>query len=182
MATNELHQRKLHMTHTARDAYLEAQVLTATPQRLRLMLIDGALRFARQALDLWGDGEQRQSAYLSLVRCRDIVTELYAAIKADQLAVAQDVKAIYLFIFRRLAEAPTYDDPERIREVIGVLEEERETWRQLCEKMPEAPEPRVLGSFCSEEITARGLPAIQPDTPCASAAETASSTRLSLEA
>ena len=35
------------------NAYLEVQVLTATPQRLRLMLIAGAIRWARQALSCW---------------------------------------------------------------------------------------------------------------------------------
>ena len=41
------------MDRTAQNAYLEAQANTATPQKLRLMLIDGGLRFARQTLDHW---------------------------------------------------------------------------------------------------------------------------------
>ena len=45
------------MLPTPRDAYLETQVLTATPQRLRLMLIEGAIRkiTAAQAAHEAGD-------------------------------------------------------------------------------------------------------------------------------
>ena len=38
------------MQQPAHESYLEAQVMTATPQKLRLMLIEGAIRFARQTL------------------------------------------------------------------------------------------------------------------------------------
>jgi flagellin-specific chaperone FliS len=34
---------------TTAAEYLEAQVLTASPHRLHLLVVDGAIRFARQA-------------------------------------------------------------------------------------------------------------------------------------
>ena len=37
------------MYASPRDAYLETEVTTATPQRLRLMLIEAAIRRARAA-------------------------------------------------------------------------------------------------------------------------------------
>lgn len=143
------------MSPTARDAYLEAQVRTATPQRLRLMLIDGALRFARQSIELWDNEQQQEARFNALVRCREIIAELYGAIHADHATVAEQVKAIYRFLFWQLAEASLHNDCQKVRDVVEVLGEERETWRQLCEKMPEPP-PRDGTAPCGgREITAR---------------------------
>ncbi len=142
------------MSAQARDAYLESQVRTATPQRLRLMLIDGAIRFARQALGRWDHEDQQEAVYDSLVRCRDIIMELYGSIQRDASPMATQVAAIYFFLFRLMAEAPVKRDPQKVREVIGVLEEERETWRQLCDAMPEPPEAMGLQRSAEREITA----------------------------
>jgi flagellar protein FliS len=156
------------MASTPRDAYLEAEVRTATPQRLRLMLIDGALRHARQSLAVWDDPQQRAVRYESLVRCREIVHELYATIRTDECAVAEAVKAIYRFLFQQLAAASLSDDVHKVRDVIGVLEEERETWRRLCAQMPDAPRRESTALGVGREITARDQaprPALGQDLP-----------------
>jgi flagellar secretion chaperone FliS len=146
------------MSPTARDIYLEAQVRTATPQRLRLMLIEGALKFARQSLALWDNEQQREARFNALSRCRSIVSELYATIRTAEFPVAQQVKALYLFLFQHLADASFSHDPQKVREAIHVLEEERETWRQLCEKMPEPPPRDHAVPLGCQEITASHLP------------------------
>ncbi len=169
------------MHQTARDAYLEAETRTATPQRLRLMLIDGAIRFARLALENWTSERMSPDSYQALVRCRSIITELCGSIKADN-PVAQKVKEVYLFLFRQLAEAPAYNDPQRIRDVIEVLEEERETWRQVCEKMPEVPHREDAALHGCQEITATGMRAVEPHAPGIPAAASPPIDRFSLEA
>lgn len=144
------------MTLSPRDTYLESQVRTATPQRLRLMLIDGALRFARQALALWDDPHREVAVRDAIGRCRDIVHELYAAIRVDQCPAGPTVKAVYLFLYQQVAAASLTRDSQKLRDTVRVLEEERETWRQVCEQMPEAP-ARDGGAAC-REVTARDLP------------------------
>jgi flagellar protein FliS len=151
------------MTHSPRDTYLEAQVRTATPQRLRLMLIDGALRFARQTLAVWDDPQQRVACGEALRRCRDIVHELYAAVRADQCPAGKTVKAVYLFLYQQLAAASLTHDRQKVRDAITVLEEERETWRRVCEQMPEPPE-RDAGQ-ARREVTARDLPPLTGAVP-----------------
>jgi len=146
------------MSSNARDVYLETQIRTATPQRLRLMLIEGALRFARQSLELWEDPQQRDARFDALSRCRSIVSELYATIKTEGFPVAATVKAIYLFLFQQLAEASFSKDPQKVRGVIRVLEQERETWQQLCAKMPEPPARDHSVPLGCQEITAPHLP------------------------
>jgi len=151
------------MSLSASDAYLESQVRTATPQRLQLMLIDGALRFARQALAQWNAGLPDEAAYNDIVRCRNIVAEIYGGIKQDQAPVAKQAAAIYMFLFRLLSEAPLHQDPRRVRDVVRVLERERETWQLVCAQMPEAPRGVGANQGTSEEITADDIRAL-PDT------------------
>jgi flagellar protein FliS len=118
------------------EIYLEMQVSTATPQRLRLMLIDGALRQARRTAELWRDG-QFDTALEALIRCREIVGELIAGIDKEASPLASQVASVYVFLFSLLTEVQQTRDEHQLAAIIRVLEEDRETWRQLCEQVPD---------------------------------------------
>ncbi len=120
------------MPSTARDTYLETEVMTATPQKLQWMLLDGAVRFVEQTREFWRAG-QPDMACETLARAEQIVTELLASLNPQiDPALAKRVAATYLFIFRRLIEAGLKRDEEALDDARRVLEEERETWRQVC--------------------------------------------------
>lgn len=149
------------------NSYLENEVLSATPQKLRLMLIDGAIRFARQAIAEW-EAKRLDAAAQSLTRARAIVAELLAAVRRDRGECEQIVDhyrhetalsaqersrridalqqigrataGIYLFLFRELTEAGLHQNREKVMAAIGVLEVERETARLVCQQLPRAPE------------------------------------------
>ena len=118
------------------EIYLEMQVSTATPQRLRLMLIDAALRHARSTVELWRD-RQFDAALEALIRCREIVGELIAGIDKAASPLAGRVAGMYVFLFSLLVEVQQTRDEHQLAAIIRVLEEERETWRQLCEQVPD---------------------------------------------
>jgi flagellar protein FliS len=126
------------MDQSARESYLEAQILTATPQKLRLLLIEGALRFARQALRNWEQADN-EHACDAIARCRGIISELLASIRPDSSELTQRVTGLYLFLFRQLTEAQLRRQVNLVEEVIQILEIEHETWRQVCDQMPLAP-------------------------------------------
>jgi flagellar protein FliS len=149
------------MDCNARDAYLEAQVMTATPQKLRLMLIDGAIRLAREAVRCW-EAAKNEEAFEAIQRCRGIVAELLASVKPDDSTLASRVAEVYAFLFQTLTEAQLRRDPEKLEGAVAVLEVERETWRQVCEQMPEAPNPALREQNKPREVTAAGMPAIPP--------------------
>jgi flagellar secretion chaperone FliS len=121
-----------------RDAYLETQVSTATPQKLRLMLIEGAIRFARQGQQAWLENRP-DDAFEHVARCRAIVAELLAGVRVEESSLTRQVAALYGFLFRVLTDAQTHRDPVRLEEVVRVLDEERLTWAAVCEQMPELP-------------------------------------------
>src|SRR5262245_701795 len=122
----------------ARDHYLETQILTATPQRLRLMLIEGAIRRARAAQTAWQAGNNAEGLE-AIAHCRGIVSELIAGIQPEQTEAAKQVLGVYMFLFSTLVEAQLARDSHRLRDIVRVLEEERQTWQAVCEQMPERP-------------------------------------------
>ena len=119
----------------ARDSYLETQVNTATPQRLRLMLIGGALRHARGAQAAWQEA-RADSATDALLRCRDIVTELLSGIREDDSLLVRQTLGIYAYLFSSLTELQQSRDPHELAGIIRVLEEEHQTWEELCQVLP----------------------------------------------
>lgn len=140
------------MERTASDTYLETQITTATPQRLRLMLVEGAIRLARRTIDLWGE-DRNDEALESLIRCRGVVSELLAGVKDDSTPLAKQVIGIYLFLFTTLTESQITRDASQVAAAIRVLEEERATWIEVCHQHPEGPPAAPHGSFV-EEIAA----------------------------
>jgi len=122
------------MDAKARESYLATQVTTATPQKLRLMLVEGAIRFGVRAQSLWND-QQEAEAMEALIRCRQIVAELMAAVKDDGSPLGIKIMALYTFLFRTLTESQLNQDAAKLAEVLNVLQVERETWSQVCEKL-----------------------------------------------
>ena len=147
------------MEQDVQATYLEAAVQTATPQKLRLMLIDGAIRFATRAKQQWC----RPISYEvleDLRRCQQIVAELYSSVRRDENDVAQKTADLYLFLYREVLAAPADTDTTRLDGVLRVLEIERETWRQVCEQLPDAPVREH--DHGPREITADGQQVEQP--------------------
>jgi flagellar protein FliS len=123
------------MNLSTRDAYLETQVNTATPQKLRLMLIGGALRHARGAEAAWQSGRHDEAAQ-SLVRCRDIVAELLSGIREDGSALVQQTLGIYAYLYSSLTELQQSRDAHQLAGLIRVLDEEQQTWEEVCQQLP----------------------------------------------
>lgn len=124
------------MTHyRASEKYFENQVFTSSPQRLRLMLIDGALQYARRALKHWQEGRIYEGGE-AIIGCQRIVTELLRSLNPEIAPeLVGNVSAIYNFVFRSLIEAGLKRDQVKLNDAISVLEIERETWRQVCEQL-----------------------------------------------
>jgi flagellar protein FliS len=116
-------------------AYLRSKVMTASPEELRLMLLDGALRFAHQArngLEL----KNFEMTYSGFSQCRAIIVELMTSMnEAANPELTDKVKSLYAFFFSELIAASHDKDIERLDKVIGLLEYERETWALLMDKL-----------------------------------------------
>ncbi|MFK8112161.1 MAG: flagellar export chaperone FliS [Rubripirellula sp.] len=129
---------------TGSEQYLDASIRTATPARLRLMLLDRSVEVAQRIADCWKNGEAKGCNEHSL-RLLDILNELLggitgAAIEAEN-KVCQQVADLYVFLTKHLILAEETSDYGAVEEIRTVLEVEAETWRAVCAQ--EAPAPRT---------------------------------------
>lgn len=127
------------------QAYRESAVLTAPPERLVVMLYDGACRFLHQAAVTMRAGDV-PTAHERLRRAEQIIDHLLSTLDMSQGEVAQRLEAIYLFCQRHLAEGRIRQDPTNLEKVSELLGELREAWAQITAAQAaraDAPAPRA---------------------------------------
>lgn len=154
------------MQPSARDVYLETQVMTASPQKLRLMLIEGAIRNLNQVLHYW-NLDRPEEALEASIRAREIISELIAPLSEDKSPLAKQMLAVYVYVFRVITEANLDQDRTKLNNALRVLAEERETWAQVCEKfvdIDEKPQPKAEIT-APQTLPAPAAPAIAAEAP-----------------
>ncbi len=121
--------------------YLSTEVLTASPYRLHQMVVDAALRFAYQA-EAAISKPDREVVSVACTRSREFVAELISGLREDSAPeLVGSIKALFVFVFRNLAEAERDCDAEKLQAAIRVLSEHRQTWQELGQVMSKAGTP-----------------------------------------
>ena len=117
-----------------RDAYLENMVRTASPAKLIELLYQRAVELLKEAEKLIIDKDYVK-ANEKLKKTQDIVTELNLSLDMEKGGqIAQNLRALYNYMFRRLVDANVKKDVEAVKEVRGMLEELLDTWREVMKK------------------------------------------------
>ncbi len=120
-----------HPSNHGSQAYLRTKVMTASPAELRLMLLDGAIRFAEQARRGYEERDFER-AFDGTTKAQNILLELTNSLRHDQAPeLCERLAALYTYLYRSLVEASMTRDTAQIDEVVRLLRFERETW-QLC--------------------------------------------------
>ena len=115
--------------------YLDARVTTASQPELQLMLLDGALRFGRQAEQLWNEPEQGGEVERLLGRALDIVEALVQGVTGRETEISKRLEEEYAFAFRQLAFAQLNRDLAALESALRLLAMERETWKLAVENL-----------------------------------------------
>lgn len=139
------------MTDRQRE-YLEAKVQTANSAQLHLMLLDGALRFGRDAEKGVLRGEELDYQP-KLLRTMDIVEELLVGVRQGTDDLSAKLAQLYAFVYARLTSVYVNGDKQMIAEALQILDYQRETWRQALEKL------------ASEDATADATTEAKPKAP-----------------
>jgi flagellar secretion chaperone FliS len=111
-------------------AYREGAVLSAAPERLVVMLYDGARRFLNQAAVAMAES-QIEISHRKLRRAEDIILHLRDTLDMDQGDIARRLETIYLFCGRHLMQARFDRDPSKIELVSGLLAQLRDSWATI---------------------------------------------------
>ncbi len=134
-------------------AYLRTKVMTAGPAELRLMLFDGALKFAEHGRRGLAEKDY-EAAYEGISRCQQIVLELVDGLQPQQdPELCGKLAGLYTFLYARLIDASRTRSSQIVEEVIKLLKYERETWSMLLEKL------------AGEKIAAEDAPALGHASP-----------------
>jgi flagellar protein FliS len=126
--------------------YLEAQVLTAPPHRLHLLVVEGAIRYIRRGLDAL-DQEHWEEMDAALGRARECVAELIGGLLPHQADDLVDrVKSLFAYVYRSITLGDLQHHPQPLEDALRILELHRATWLELMEKLQAESRPSVVPS------------------------------------
>ncbi len=118
------------MSMNAYQTYKKTQVSTASQGELIVMLFDGAIRFTNQAKDFI-EAQDFANANEKIVRTENIISELISSLDMEVGEMAQNLYQLYTFVYEHLVQANIKKDPSLLDEVLGLLMDLRDTWRQV---------------------------------------------------
>jgi flagellar protein FliS len=120
--------------------YRKDVIFSATQEDLTLMLYDGALKFANQAI-MAIEKNEIESANNFIIRTQNIIREFQLTLKPEYDVSAMMMKT-YDYIHARLVDANIYKDMEQLVEARDMIRELRNTWKEAM-KIARQNQPKV---------------------------------------
>ncbi|SMB93919.1 flagellar protein FliS [Thermanaeromonas toyohensis ToBE] len=127
------------------NKYLEMAVTTASPERLILLLYDGAINFLTRAMEAISARDFTEANRL-IIRVEEIITELKNSLDTSY-EIGKSLEKFYDLLLARLFAANVAKDREVLLEVQRYLKEMRSTWEEAIKQA--AP---CLTSFSSKGL------------------------------
>lgn len=122
------------MNQPGKNDYLESKILTATGPQLHLMLIEGAIRYVRQADEQYAANNEG-NGNSALLHSMAIIEELIAGVKHDDHEINQKLADLYHFLYRSLTSCYVNADRQKLADVLKILGYQRETWQLAVERV-----------------------------------------------
>jgi flagellar protein FliS len=119
------------MKTNARAAYLDASVATASPARLLVMLLDRLVLDVQRGLEAQRRSDHEET-HRHLTHAQDIVLELAASLRPEEFRGGYDLAALYGFLHRQLVMANVRKDAVITDEVLTLVTDLCDTWRQVA--------------------------------------------------
>jgi flagellar protein FliS len=110
------------------DKMLENVVYTASKEELTLMLYEGAIKFCNQAVIAMEKKEYEKTNNL-IQRVEDIIREFQITLNY-KYDVSNTFNDMYNYMYNRLVEANMKQDLDMLNEVLDLLRDFRDLWKQ----------------------------------------------------
>lgn len=117
------------MMYNAQQVYMRNQYETASPAELTLQLYNGAIRFLDQAQKAIVQGEI-EIVNERLRKVQDIIQELLMTLDTT-LEIGQQLSKLYDYMLYRLTQANVKKDAAMVEEVISLLTDLRDAWKEV---------------------------------------------------
>jgi len=115
------------------DAFLRQEVESASPAKLRWLLLQKAHGLTLSVRQLWQRG-QAEEAKQWLILTQDIFTELLEGIVDPKHELAKQQSDLFVFLTKLLIAAGQNQDVQILGSVAEILEIEKDTWEMLVRK------------------------------------------------
>jgi flagellar protein FliS len=129
------------MTTNARAAYMDASIATASPARLLVMLFDRLVLDVQRGLAAQRSGDFEET-HRQLTHAQDILLELATSLRPEEFRGGYYLAALYSFLHRQLVMANVRKDASITDEVLTMVTDLCETWRQAA--LQSSAEPGAL--------------------------------------
>ena len=121
------------MYPNAYNVYKNNSVNYASKDQLLLMLVDGAVKFAKISRQAIID-KDIQKAHNNLIKTQEIFIELMVSLDMEQAEWTKDLMQIYAFIKDKLVEANMKKDVKIMDEILPLIEEVRDMWYETYKR------------------------------------------------
>ncbi len=128
------------MNSTARAAYMDASVATASPARLLVMLCERLVLDVRRGLEAQREGSIEEASR-QLIHAQDIVMELRVSLRVDAFDGGPGLAALYDFVHAQLVRANITKDPATTEGCLRLVMDLCATW---CQAAQQAAQQTVL--------------------------------------
>jgi flagellar protein FliS len=117
------------------NIYRKTATTTASPGELVLMLFDGALRFMTAAEIGFQEenfARRNEQIHNNILRAQAIITELQATLNMEVGGeFSENLYRLYDFMQNQLSQANREKNIEKIKVVVGFVQDIREAWAQM---------------------------------------------------
>lgn len=121
------------MYPNAYNVYKNNSVNYASKDQLLLMLVDGAVKFAKIGRQAIIDKDVKK-AHTNLMKTQEIFIELMVSLDMEQAEWTKDLMQIYTFIKDKLIEANMKKKVEIMDEILPLIEEVRDLWYETYKR------------------------------------------------
>ncbi|MCL1826843.1 MAG: flagellar export chaperone FliS [Candidatus Cloacimonetes bacterium] len=125
------------------QVYKQIDVNTTNRGKIVVMLFSGAITFLNKA-KMYMEKKDFENKGKYIVKAQDIVEELNISLDLEKgQEIAKNLKSIYLFVDRHLTQANIENEPQKIDNVLKILERLKSAFEEILHK-PEFSEAQLI--------------------------------------
>jgi flagellar protein FliS len=114
--------------YTGLAQYQNTQISTSNPEKILLMLYDGAIKFTRLAIDRLAKGDIAAKG-LNISKAQAIVAELMNTLDHEAGGdMAARLEQLYIYLINEYVNANINNTAQPLENALGILSTLRDTW------------------------------------------------------